>query len=126
MELGYDMFLDREKLKDPGIQFIEDDIFDDASPLAGLEGNIDFRIARLLKPGGILVDRQAGCVNATLLTRNDGKVEMFWHNPESFKKMWGAVSGEWKVESSLEEWVDLSHTPTNSKIGQWIGPNRGY
>ncbi|KAL7275047.1 hypothetical protein RUND412_002041 [Rhizina undulata] len=141
LELGYDMFLDREKLKDSGIQFIPADIFDDASPLFGLEGTIDVvhagsflhlfgwdgqvnaakRIARLLKPGGILIGRSAANLNPTLIKHKAG--EMFLHNSESFEKMWGEVGGEWKIESALEARTDIDLAKTEAKFWDWL-PSR--
>lgn len=130
MELGYDMFLDRSKLKS---KFIAGDVFDENSDLKELNGQVDIihaaaffhlfdyaeqkqiahRVVKLLKPqkDSLLLGRQVGNVTAGSFQHRTNKGStMYRHNDQSLKKMWdevgkevGGIKFETKVE--MTEWV---------------------
>lgn len=113
VELGYDLFKDRDTLKS---RFIAADILDEKSALKELDGSIDIigassffhlfdwqgqkmvalRVAKLLKPqaGSLLVGRQVGNEQAGEHKRGSGEGSMFRHNSESWRKMWVEVGEE--------------------------------
>lgn len=127
VDLGYEFFLDRSKLRS---KFLIGDIFDPSSDITQLDGEIDIvyassffhlfgwerqvevgkRVVQLLRPqkGSLVVGRQLGN-----LTAKDHPFEIarsgssFMHNVESFQKMWkeigDATGTSWKVEGSLDE-----------------------
>lgn len=127
---GYDMFLDKATLKTP---FIEADIFDADSELKQLNGKMDLinaasffhlfdwdgqvkaakRVVELLKPmpGSMIFGRQGGKPEPGNFAHVKKDLTVFWHNPESWAKMWEQVGAEtgtkWKVEATLGE-EDLS------------------
>ncbi|KAF1946018.1 hypothetical protein EJ02DRAFT_395360 [Clathrospora elynae] len=129
-DFGYDMFADTSTLKTP---FTEADIFDANSELKQLDGKMDIinaaaffhlwnwddqvkaakRAVQLLKPvpGSLIIGRQGGKPEASSMAHVMKGVTVFWHNPESWTKMWEQVGNEtgteWKVEATLGE-VDLS------------------
>ncbi|OCL02466.1 hypothetical protein AOQ84DRAFT_327380 [Glonium stellatum] len=131
MELGYDLFLDRETLK---TKFIAGDIFDPDSPIKQLDGKIDIInassflhlfswdqqvkaskvLVSLLKPqaGGLIIGRQMGDVEAKECpVRSRPEITRFRHNGESFKRMWKLVGDEtgtdWQVDVRLTD-TDLT------------------
>ncbi|KAJ9249617.1 hypothetical protein DTO207G8_6591 [Paecilomyces variotii] len=126
MELGYDLFLDKDKLKS---RFIASDIFDPASALLKeLSGKVDIihtgsffhlfdwdqqvAIAKQAvsilrhRPGSLIVGRQVGHVEAKEDPRRSGAGLRYKHNPESWQKLWDQVGSEtgskWKVEAYAE------------------------
>jgi hypothetical protein len=126
-EIGYDLFLDRSSLK---AKFIEADVFDAESGLKELNGKLDIvhaasffhlfdwdgqvkaakRVVGLLKaePGVLVFGRQGGNVNADVITRlMKDQQAAYWHNPESWAKMWKQVGDEtgtkWEVDAFLGE-----------------------
>lgn len=128
MELGYSLFLDKDKLKS---KFIEGDVFDPDSNLKELEGHIDImhtaaffhlfgledqkriarRAVRLLKPqkGSLLVGRQVGNVQGGEFPhRTNPKQVMYRHDVETWKQMWKDVGDEtgtkWDVQAELLDW----------------------
>jgi SAM-dependent methyltransferase len=126
---GYAMFLDKPTLQ---TQFMEADIFDADSELKKLDGKIDIinaasffhlfdwdqqvqaakRVVQILKPvsGSLIVGRQGGKPEAGSFAHIK-KLSAFWHNPESWEKMWKQVGEEtgteWQVKAAFGE-EDLS------------------
>ncbi|KAF2222404.1 methyltransferase domain-containing protein [Elsinoe ampelina] len=127
MELGYEMFLDKDSLK---TKFIDGDVFDDNSDLSQLHGNVDIiqasaffhlfdrekqkkvahRVVKLLKPqhGSLLVGRQVGSINpGEYLHRTNPNSNMFRHNDVSWKELWDEVGSEtgtkWDVTVELKD-----------------------
>jgi len=122
LELGYELFLDRETLK---AHFIEADVFDAEGPLKQLEGKMDFiqiglflhlfdlegqvkaceRIVSLMKPekGCLILGQQIGSLEPGPMAVGS---KMHKHNVESFEKMWkeaGERTGsEWKVNANID------------------------
>lgn len=129
-DFGYDMFLDKSTLK---THFFEADIFDIDSDLKKMDGKIDIinaasffhlfswdeqvkaakRAVQLLKPitGSLIIGRQGGKPEAGSFAHLKKELTAYWHNPESWSKMWKLVGEEtgteWEVDSSLGE-EDLS------------------
>jgi SAM-dependent methyltransferase len=122
IELGYELFLDRNNLTS---HFLAPaDVFDESetSPLKEIEGEIDIiyigsflhiwdydrqvqackRIAKILSPknGALVVGRQVGFAQPE---KNHGSDITFVHNEETFKQMWKEVPGNWKVEVEVRE-----------------------
>lgn len=125
LDLGYDLFEDRESLKTP---MIATDLFVDDGPLAEMEGQLDSvhaslflhlfgwdrqveackRIIGLLKPrsGSMVIGRQTGNVAA-----HEGYLPTVGHvwrqSDQSFKKMWQevgqATETDWSVCTELDE-----------------------
>ncbi|KAJ4322970.1 hypothetical protein N0V94_002125 [Neodidymelliopsis sp. IMI 364377] len=130
-DIGYDLFLDKSSLK---TKFIEADVFDDKSGLQELAGKIDIvhaasffhlfdwdgqvaaakKVVRLLNPDSdnLIIGRQAGRLEAGDFTAQVEQTKSrYWHNPESWAKLWKQVGDEtgtkWKVEANFDENVDL-------------------
>ncbi|KAH8722748.1 hypothetical protein GQ44DRAFT_658035 [Phaeosphaeriaceae sp. PMI808] len=124
--IGYDLFRDKSTLN---VKFIKADVFDEDSGLKELDGQLNLvlaasvfhlfdwegqvkaakRVIRLLKaePGVMIFGRQGGMPTAGSLgaiTRNHNP---FWHNAESWAKLWKQVGDEtgskWEVDASLGE-----------------------
>lgn len=111
IELGYKLFKDRDKLQS---KFFVADIFDSASSLSDVRGQLDMIyagsffhlwgikqqkevskvVANLLRPrpGSMIVGRQVGAVTA--FERVSATGNMFQHNVESFQKMWKEIGDE--------------------------------
>jgi len=124
MELGYDLFLDRDKLE---AKFIAADIFDEDSDLKLLDGQINIihtgsffhlftwneqvqiakRVIRLLKPqpNSMVIGRQIGNLAPGEYLRRNGKGTRYRHNEDTWKRMWeevgNATGTKWKVEAGL-------------------------
>jgi len=122
LELGYELFLDRETLK---AHFMEADIFDAEGPLKQLEGEMDFiqiglflhlfdlegqvkaceRIVSLMKSekGCLILGQQIGSLEPRPMAVGS---KMYNHNIESFEKMWKEVGertgSEWKVNANID------------------------
>jgi hypothetical protein len=128
LDLGYDLFKDRETLH---TEFIAADVFDAESKLTQLEGSIDIihassffhlfgyegqkkiarRVVQLLKPkkDSLLVGRQVGNVKShEIESAASGSGNMFLQNVDSWKQMWKEIGEEtgtqWEVEATLEDW----------------------
>ena len=141
MELGYKLFLDREKFH---AKLVAGDVFKPNAELDQLNGQIDIiqassffhlfdydeqktvakRCIVLLKPqkDSLICGRQVGNVNAGDFqhrTRPHGK--MFRHNPESWKSLWKEVGEEtgtqWDVQVSQQPW-----TNTDEKYSAYQDP----
>ncbi|KAF4555709.1 Methyltransferase trt5-like protein [Elsinoe fawcettii] len=142
MQLGYDMFLDKETLK---TTFIAGDVFDDNSDLKQLHGQIDIiqasaffhlfdrdnqkkvahRVVKLLKhqKNSLLVGRQVGSVNpGEFLHRTNPDAKMFRHNDVSWKELWDEVGSEtgtkWDVNVDLKDLAGVGGPralPTDNK-----------
>lgn len=130
MELGYDLFLDKNKLKS---RFIPSDVFDpNSNLLKELTGKVDIihtgsffhlfdwnqqievakRVVTLLRPrpGSLVIGRQIGNLEAKETLRRSGHGLRYRHNPESWEKFWEQVGNEtgtkWKVEAYSDEIFD--------------------
>ncbi|KAI4704346.1 hypothetical protein J4E81_001412 [Alternaria sp. BMP 2799] len=127
---GYDLFLDKSTLQ---TQFMEADIFDANSELKQVDGKMDMinaasffhlfdwdgqvkaakRVVQLLRPvaGSLIVGRQGGKPEAGSFSHLMKEQTAFWHNPESWARMWEQVGEEtgteWQAEAVLGE-EDLS------------------
>lgn len=131
MDLGYELFHDRETLES---KFIEADIFDDGSELKQIYGEVDVvgassffhlfsweeqksvahQVLKLMKPreGSLLVGRQVGSKTPDEKARRGGSGTRYRHNLESWRNMWKEVSDEAGVqvqvdgkEGDLPEWA---------------------
>jgi len=127
MEVGYELFRDRERLQ---TTFIAADVFDDASPLVGaLAGGVDIvhagaffhlfgleeqetaamRVVQLLapRPGSLVIGRQSGGEEAGEFSSSSraGGRKHFRHNPRSWKELWDRVGErtgtQWAVEADV-------------------------
>lgn len=140
LELGYELFLDRETL---GAHFLEADVFDTEGPLKQLEGKMDFiqiglflhlfdfagqvkaceRIVSLMKPenGALILGQQIGSLEPGPMMVGSGS-KMFKHNVESFERMWKEVEEttgtKWKVTANTDQGVGISE-----KMRKWDDPN---
>ncbi|GAB7350332.1 hypothetical protein MBLNU459_g0964t1 [Dothideomycetes sp. NU459] len=128
MELGYELFLDKDSLKS---KFIVGDVFDPESDLKPLDGRIDIlhaaaffhlfdyedqkkigrRVVRLLKPkkGSLLIGRQVGnAKGGTFDHRTNPARKMFRHDKETWAQMWKEIGAEtdtvWEANAELLEW----------------------
>ncbi|KAG9194184.1 hypothetical protein G6011_04219 [Alternaria panax] len=135
---GYDMFLDKSTLQ---TQFMQADIFDPDSELKHVDGKMDMinaasffhlfdwneqvkaakRVVQLSRPvsGSLIVGRQGGKPEAGSFAHVMKEMTAFWHNPESWAKMWKQVGEEtgteWKAEAVLGE-EDLSKRMKTSLV----------
>ncbi len=126
MSIGYELFRDKKRLQST---FIAADVFDDASPLAGLAGQMNIvytgaffhlfsleeqekaalRVVQLLapQPGSMIVGRQSGSEDAGEFSRAGDKSgrKHFRHNPQSWKELWDRIGektgSKWSVEADL-------------------------
>jgi hypothetical protein len=136
-EIGYDLFLDRSTLN---TKFIEADVFDVESGLKELDGKLDIvhaasffhlfdwdgqvkaakRVVQLLKPkpGVLIFGRQGGNSQAGDIKHVIKDQTAYWHNPESWARLWKQVGDEtgsnWETEAFLSE-EDLTKR-MNAKI----------
>jgi len=127
IELGYELFKDREKLK---ATFLPADIFDDESPLTQIYSQMSIvytgsffhlfdrneqidvakRVVQLLKPepGSMVIGRQVGNINPREYSRSGyaGEKGRFRHDPKSWQDLWdkvGETTGtKWEVEAELD------------------------
>ncbi|KAG8996463.1 hypothetical protein FRB94_008259 [Tulasnella sp. JGI-2019a] len=146
IDLGYELFMDRDKLKST---FITANIFD-TSPPSGFEsvrGKIDIiyagsffhlfdwddqvkiatRLVSILRPesGSLVLGRQVGSVVPGAIVHNTNESgRMYRHDADSFRRMWaevGAATGtEWEVDAVLDESENFGQSgkhPLN-----WHGP----
>jgi SAM-dependent methyltransferase len=123
-DIGYDLFLDGSTLK---TKFIQADVFDADSELKQLDGKLDIvlahsffhlfdwndqakavkRVIQLLKPepGVMVFGRQGAMVEAGSFEHANRKEKIYWHNVESWNKLWKQVGEEtnsnWEVDATL-------------------------
>lgn len=123
-DIGYDLFLDGDTLK---TNFIEADVFDADSKLMQLDGKLSIvlahsffhlfdyegqvkavkRVIKLLKPepGVMVFGRQGAMLEPGSFEHVNVKDRVYWHNVESWEKLWkqaGEETGtEWRVEAKL-------------------------
>ncbi|KAH6625445.1 hypothetical protein C7974DRAFT_396109 [Boeremia exigua] len=124
--LGQELFLDESSLK---ATFIAADILDDKSPLQELTGKFDIihaasffhlfdwdgqviaakRMVSLLNPASdsLILGRQVGRTEAGEFTAGvERDKRRYWHNLESWTKLWDLVGDEtgtkWKVEAEFD------------------------
>jgi SAM-dependent methyltransferase len=121
IDLGYDLFRDRDNLQS---EFIEADIFDSKSPLSRLHGKIDIinassffhlftrdeqlQIARecvkLMRPqaNSLLVGRHRAQVIGGHTTGKFGPSPKYWHSPDSWKEFWAEIGEELDVKFDVD------------------------
>ena len=120
VELGYDLFRDRETLQ---TKFIPGDIFDENSALKELDGKVDLvgasaffhlfdlerqkivarRVAKLMKPqeNSLIVGIQVGnLVPGDVPSRTFGS--RYQHNLDSWRKLWAEVGEEIGVKFEVD------------------------
>jgi hypothetical protein len=148
-DIGFELFRDKSSLK---TTFIEADILDANSNLHKLDGKVDIinaasffhlfdwngqiatakAVVQLLKPssGSLLVGRQGGRVEAGEFNHQVGSDKsLYWHNPDSFARLWKQVGDEtgteWEVNAYFDENIDMRRKargglsqfiPTDSKM----------
>jgi SAM-dependent methyltransferase len=139
--LGYDLFADRESYKG---QMVAGDIFDKSpdGPLALLKGSIDIahaasffhlfswkdqvnagvQLVRLMKntPEALVLGRHLGSsIGEERLSPTNSNVKMYFHCPDSFKKLWAVISERtgtnWNVNAWLEETTTYSKSADKKK-----------
>ena len=137
-DISYDLFLDKSTLK---TKFIQADVLDPDSGLKELDNKLSIvlahsffhlfewddqikaakRVIRLLKaePGVIIFGRQGALLKAGSFEHARKEQRAYWHNPESWARMWKQVGDEtgtkWEVESSLGE-EDLAKRMNTSLV----------
>lgn len=125
-DMGYNLFLDNDTLK---TKFIAADIFDADSELKQLDGKLSIvlahsffhlfdwdgqvkavkRVIKMLKPepGVMIFGRQGAMVDAGSFNYGEREQAVYWHNVESWERLWKQVEDEtgtgWKVEAKLGE-----------------------
>lgn len=121
LELGYELFRDKQTLKS---EFIEANVFDDDSPLKKLDGKIDIinasaffhlftydeqvkvahRVGKLLKQqkDSLIVGRQVGDLEPGDKVTRDGNRTRFRHDVSTWKKLWGDVGNDTGVKYQVE------------------------
>ena len=132
MQIGYDLFLDKETLQS---EFIAADVFDSDSDLKKFDGQMDIvhtaaffhlfgleeqktiarRVVKLLKPqkDSLLVGRQVGNIQGREFPKRSGSSDsmMFRHDVSTWKQMWKDIGDEtgtqWDVQAELLHWHGL-------------------
>lgn len=125
IDVGYDLFLDRDTLK---TKFLVRDVFDQSADWSPLEGKIDVIhasafihlfnwqqqvhvatvLARILRPvpGSMIVGRQMGSTEPGEYPALKPGTMLYWHDETSFQKLWdevGQVTGtKWRVQATLD------------------------
>lgn len=119
IELGYELFRDREKLK---TRFLIADIFDPQSALMGIKGQVDMvyagsffhlwgyekqvevskAVVALLcpQPGSMILGRQVGATEP--LEKEGPTGTMYRHNVESFQKMWNEIGNDLGIDFTVD------------------------
>ena len=147
MDVGYDLFQDRDRLRST---FVAADILDESSPeLRGLDGNIDIvfagsffhvfdwdaqmriskRLALLMRsvPGSLVFGHHLGHVAPDTYPLGLGAGSVYAHDKGSLQQMWTQVGLEtgskWRVEAELEGTGKLVGC---TKEGKWGDPGRRY
>ena len=137
ISLGYDLFLDKDKLKS---KFITANIFDpDSALMKQLANKVDIvhtsaffhlfnledqlqiakRVINLVRPrpGSLVIGRQVGNINPSSIARRSGSGTRYRHNDASWIKMWEQASQEtgtsWKIEATL---LDSSHFSNHTHL----------
>ena len=139
LDLGYDLFLDRDKIK---AKFFTADVFQEDGELSKLEGKIDViyaasflhlfswdnqikvckRMIKVLKPkkGSTVFGRQVGEVKATERKRWASGQDVWRHDEESFIRMWQVVGEEtgtkWGVETDMLSGWGLGGSHTGNEV----------
>jgi len=140
IELGYDLFLDKETLK---TKFIAGDVFDPDASIKQLDGKIDIihaaaffhlfnwdgqvkiakRFVSLLNPeaGVLVIGQQLANVEAGEYSFSDKT--RYRHNDESFKRMWKLVGDEtgtnWQVDACIS---DSDFLKKHGSLFEWVPP----
>ncbi|KAK3111879.1 hypothetical protein LTR53_012433 [Teratosphaeriaceae sp. CCFEE 6253] len=121
IELGYELFNDRETLQS---RFIAADVFDENSALRELNGQIDIidassffhlftlaeqkqiarSVVRLMRPrkDSLVVGRQVGNATPAEFPRRDGQGSRFRHDIDSWREMWDEVGDEAGVKFTVD------------------------
>ena len=142
IDLGYELFCDRETLKST---FIAKDMLDPAADCEDLDGKMDiifissflhlfdwagqvqgaWQLERLLRPqkGSVIAGRQLGSVVSGEFPNLQGEGTNFRHDVASFEKLWKQVGDEvgcrWNIEASLDDSDFLAKNKGNA----WSEPN---
>ncbi|KAI9812867.1 MAG: hypothetical protein M1827_004385 [Pycnora praestabilis] len=143
IDLGYDLFVDRERLK---TKFFAADIFDAESDLKEIDGEIDIaytgsffhlfdydrqyqvavRLVSLLRPrkGSLILGRQVGNLKPGSYSHRTNESNMMYrHDVASWKEMWTKVGeetgSEWSVDARLDEAEGMSGKGNT----HWRDPN---
>ena len=146
IELGYELFLDRDTLK--AKFFVADVLDEEKDALKEIDGTIDMiytasflhlfnweeqvqaskRMVRLLKDevGVLVFGRQVGTINPGDYSGRSSEKKRWRHDGESFKRMWkevGRATGtEWKVVAELSEMKgEKTVKGTRSRGNDWEG-----
>lgn len=128
VELGYDLFLDRDRLQ---ATFLTADVFDPTSDLDELDELVDIvhagslfqlfnyekqveigkRVVKLLKPvkGSFMIGQQVGSEDSGVLGGPDHGEILYRHNEESWVELWDDVSEQTGVE--LDVFAHLEDSP---------------
>lgn len=150
MSLGYDLFLDKDKLKS---KFIASDIFDPQSDLMKqLANKVDiihtsaffhlfsreeqFQIAKQVvnlirpRPGSLILGGQLGNINPCSVPRQMGDGSRYRHDDASWIKMWEQVGQEtgtnWKIEANLLDPRQLLEGKRHfSHVRDWLKDSEG-
>ena len=139
MELGYDLFLDRSKFAG---QFFAVDLLNvaDEEKLKEIKESLDIiyissflhlfpygsqysacvKLSSLLKSKGLILGRQIGS------RRNPGEKEKksrpgensYFHDEESFTRMWEDVGREVGIKWSVRAWFDVGRYSWGVKMGE--------
>ena len=142
-DVGYEMFNDRSKFH---TTFIETDILAPNSELAAMKGTFDIiyvaqvlhqwgwgrqveackRIFEMSTKGAMVVGLQVGLVKGAVKHLKMAKAEAtyFFHDSDTFQKMWDQVGEEtgteWVCESRLRTWEEMGWDP---KDAAYLGPD---
>ena len=131
LELGYELFLDKESLK---AHFLEGDIFEEndkakgGKELSKLNGKVDIiyaaaflhlfdweeqvqagtRIVRLIREHSLIFGWQVGTTKpGSYARRSDKGRTRYGHDPDSFQKLWDVIgektATKWKVQATLHK-----------------------
>ncbi|GFN13718.1 hypothetical protein ABZX51_006777 [Aspergillus tubingensis] len=139
IELGYDLFADRDTL---ACQFITGDIFDSSSELfRRLSEKVDIinaasffhlfdwdtqvklakQVIKLLRPkaGSMVVGRHVGDYNSREVWANELDSKIWRHNLDSWRRLWEQVGREtrteWSVDVTGEEWKGITKVAHNGE-----------
>jgi len=122
MELGYNLFRDRDSLKS---KFIASDVFDPEAEIEQLDGRVDIlhaasffhlfdleqqkqiarRVVKLLRPrkNSLLLGRHVGNVKGGEHPhRSAPSKTMYRHDPETWRKMWKEIGEETGTDLEVE------------------------
>lgn len=138
LNLGYDLFLDRSKL--PESHLIASDILDKQSAVfSQLSGKIDIVYISLFlhvftwerqvtvakhvvddllaaKPGSLIVCRVIACRNQDVLTATQGRMPYYFHDLDSWKRLWDQVQQQLGLVLSVDTWEQPDEMATKHPL----------